>query len=110
MKKNTEKSISLKFLSWTVHTNLFFLSIITDVDTSTKGCGDKMFEYYMKKRYGIVCSYLRRCPSRYFDLNLMVVKNTFFVRNLYTLIISIRPILSPFNGNIYKFLFLVTCH
>jgi hypothetical protein len=68
-----------------------------------------MFEYYMKKRYE-VCSDLRRCLSRYFDLNLMLVENTFFVRNLYTLIISIRPIISRFNGNIYEFLFLVTCH
>jgi hypothetical protein len=68
-----------------------------------------MFEYYMKKHYEM-CSDLRRCPSPYFDLNLMVVENTFFVRNLYTLIISIRPIRSPFNGNIYEFLVLVTCH
>ncbi len=34
-----------------------------------------LFEYYMKKHYEM-CSDLRRCPSRYFDLNLMVVENT----------------------------------
>ncbi len=91
------------------YTSIFFLSILTDVGTSMKGYGATMFEYYMKKHWDVY-SDLHHCHSRYFDLNLMVVKNTVFVRNLYTIIINIRHIRSPFNGNLYEFLFLATCH